>query len=307
MDTKVKTQAKDFFNYFGALITLLASSGALITLWFSTINKIFVDNLYSYTDYSNYALRASISTLIVAMPLYFFFLRSIRKTLEVAPEKKEIWVRKWITYLTAFLAGASVAGNLIVTINIFLSGEITARFALKALTVFLIGGGILFYYAHEIRETATRRFNLTFAVITAVVTVISFVVAFAVIGSPAKARMARFDQQRTQVLYSLNSAVRTFYVESGKLPESMKEITSGNYKYYSFEDPETNEPLVYRKLSSTQYELCAEFNLDTTKKPVAQDRYYSYDGYNEAFGIHKAGVQCFTEEAEANLYKPSRD
>ncbi|MBU0973130.1 MAG: hypothetical protein KKC20_20975, partial [Proteobacteria bacterium] len=71
---------------------------------------------------------------------------------------KDSGVRRWLTYLILFVSSMVVLGVLISVINAFLDGELTARFILKAATIFIISGAVDCFYFYDIkREDMSRK------------------------------------------------------------------------------------------------------------------------------------------------------
>ncbi len=310
MDTKPKTQAKDFFIYLGALVTLMSSAVSLITIWFSTLERALPDALDGgYYDVYSYAMRAAIATIVVMFPLFIVFIRAIRKNIEAHPEKAELGVRKWLSYLTIFIAGATVAGDLIVTINAFLGGELSARFAAKALVILVVGGGILFYYLKDIKAVVSQKFNVTFAVVTGIIILITLITAFAVTGSPLTIRKMKFDSQRVSDLSAIQSAATEHWRIKRAFPEIYNDLSKSSYTSTLPKDPETTKDYEYSKISDTSYQICANFALDNSKNAANNSNtyYYNTQGYTgESYNSHGAGRVCFTRTIDPAYY-PKND
>jgi len=68
------------------------------------------------------------------------------------PVKRASPVRKWLTYLTLFIAATVLIGDLITLVYNALGGELTTRFLLKVLTVAVIAGGTFGYYLWDLRQ-----------------------------------------------------------------------------------------------------------------------------------------------------------
>ena len=60
-------------------------------------------------------------------------------------------IRRWLTYLTLFIAACILVGDLIALLDSVLSGELTIRFVLKVLVVGGIAAGIFSYYRWSMR------------------------------------------------------------------------------------------------------------------------------------------------------------
>jgi hypothetical protein len=148
-----KTTPKDFFLWAGAMITLYASAVAFIRLVFDYINYVFPDTLnnYYYVDPYSGSVSFEIATLIVLFPIFLVLMRVIRNTMIVDASRRDIWIRRWALYLTVFIAGATIAGDLITLLYYFLSGQdITIRFVLKVLVILLVAGGGFMHFLADL-------------------------------------------------------------------------------------------------------------------------------------------------------------
>ncbi len=151
--------AREAFLYLVSFISLyiwVFSFGALlfsfIDLWFPDIARG-----YYYGDFTGGGMRVAISSLIVAFPLYVFLMRQLQKGAKADPERRESRVRKWLSYLTLVVASSVLIGDLISVIFNLLGGELTIRFLLKALTVFVITGALFGYYLSDLQEEKEKQ------------------------------------------------------------------------------------------------------------------------------------------------------
>ena len=139
-----KTTPRDFFLHLGAIVALVVSVVSIINLYFSIINYYFPDQLAG--NYYANTIAWPISVLIVMVPLLYIFEYMINKDITKSIEKAELWIRKWRVYLILFITGATIVGDIIALINVYLSGEISTRFLYKILVVIVISGIIFAYY-----------------------------------------------------------------------------------------------------------------------------------------------------------------
>ena len=122
---------------------------------FELIDRGFPDPLDDLgTGYSVRAVRQAIAALVVAFPIYVFLSHRVNAAIRKDPTKRGSKIRKWLTYMTLFIAAAVLVGDLSAVIYSLLSGELTVRFVLKALTVLAIAGAIFGYYLWDLREDA---------------------------------------------------------------------------------------------------------------------------------------------------------
>lgn len=293
-----KSTARDFFLHLLSIVTLYMSATAFITLLFQYVNHFFPDALlpdYYYYDMSNGPLRFAIATLVVVFPVYIWSAWYLKKGYTKNPELKTIGVRKWLVYLTLFVATFMIIGSLISILNSFLSGELTVRFFLKALSVLLVAAMIFAYYLYDIRDALTKGKRNIFRYGAIGLVAIFVIGAFFLVGSPTTQRALRFDGMRSQHLQSLKYSVDAYYAQLGELPASLVDLNKPPYYFGgTTNDPETGVEYEYRATGDREYELCATFtmssnevknNSKTTYQP-AEPNMFAYE--------HESGRQCFS-------------
>src|SRR5688572_12495145 len=129
MDMNNKTTAKDFFLQFGAIASFYASAIALVTLLFEVINAAYPKVTSGYQYYGYPSISFQVATLIVAFPLFLILSWFLQKSYAAEPALRESFMRRWLSYITLFVAGAVVAGDLVTLIYMFLDGqELTTGF-----------------------------------------------------------------------------------------------------------------------------------------------------------------------------------
>jgi len=147
--------ARDAFVYLVIFATLAISAIHFGSLIFEVIEKTVPDVLDERREgYSVNAVRQAIAALIVAFPIYVILSHRVNSAMKRDPTKRSSRIRKWLTYLTLFVAAAVLVGDLSSVIYGLLAGELTTRFILKVLTVLLIAGAIFGYYLWDLRDDA---------------------------------------------------------------------------------------------------------------------------------------------------------
>ena len=61
-------------------------------------------------------------------------------------------MRRWLTYLTLFVAAAVLIGDVANLVYSLLGGELTVRFCLKVLTIGGIAGTAFWFYLSDLRR-----------------------------------------------------------------------------------------------------------------------------------------------------------
>ena len=97
------------------------------------------------------SIRFSVSSLIVAFPLFLYLSNFTAREVRQDPAKRASRVRRQLTYLTLFVAAAVIIGDLIAFLNDLLGGELTTRFVLKVLVVAAIAAALFLYYLRDLR------------------------------------------------------------------------------------------------------------------------------------------------------------
>ncbi|KPK11965.1 MAG: hypothetical protein AMJ68_04005 [Acidithiobacillales bacterium SG8_45] len=146
--------AKEAFLYLVLFTALYLSAFNLGSLIFQFINKAFPDPASArwISEMSSTRIRWSASVLIVAFPVYLYVSYLLSQAVKKDPVKRTSRVRKWLTYITLYIAAGALVGDLVTLVFNVLGGELTVRFVLKFLTVGVIAGGIFFYYLSELRK-----------------------------------------------------------------------------------------------------------------------------------------------------------
>ena len=314
-----KTTPRDFFLHLGALIALIVSVVSIINLYFSIINYYFPDQLAGYFYSSNIAWP--ISVLIILVPVLYIFEYLINKDIAQSIEKAELWIRRWRVYLTLFITGATIIGDLIVLLNVYFSGEISTRFLYKILIVIVISGIIFTYYIlsknNSINQSKNNIKKIS-AILGIVVTLLAVVLGFMVVGSPTKQRNLRFDSTRVSDLSSIQWQIISHWQQKGILPVSLDDLNDSINGYVVPADPKTKANYEYKGSivnNKANFELCANFALETQDNEgrgdyyggnsygIARDAMYSVvypDGDNN--WKHSAGRSCFTRTIDPDKY-----
>jgi type II secretory pathway pseudopilin PulG len=289
---KTKTTAQDFFIYLGVLIGLYATAISLINLLFSLINKWLPDTNNFYFESFSSVARISIAVLIIFFPAFLYLSRISTKAVVLTPEKKEMWVRRWFSYLTLFIAGLTIAIDSATLIYRFIGGEdLTLRFVLKVIVVLVIALVIFRFYLSELRRdfTLPTPYRKYYHYIAWIIVVAAIIFGIVAIGSPTTQRNIRFDQQRVNDLSSIQNAVTDYYRANNKLPADLLTLTQGTTYYLSsVVDPVTKINYDYKILAANKYNICAVFSSDSNETSNNDVSYPATDMWK-----HGVGQTCF--------------
>ena len=153
---KSKAGPRDVFLHLFAIFTLYFAAIRFGMLIFRYIDIGIPDPLrgsdyYSLT-YAYNSIRLSIASLIVVFPAYLWVTRYLNKIYSASPEKFNLWTRKWLIYVTLFLAAVTIIIDLVTLVYEFLGGDLTLPFVLKIATVLFIAASIFSYYLWDLRR-----------------------------------------------------------------------------------------------------------------------------------------------------------
>jgi hypothetical protein len=146
--------AREVFVYLILFSALYATAFNVGALAFHVIDNSFPDPLQNtyVRSYLANEIRWNISTIIVTFPLFMFTFRAVTRADAIDPTKRASRPRKWLTYLTLFIASVALMGDLSVLVYNVLGGELTVRFLLKVATAAIIAGGIFAYFLADMRK-----------------------------------------------------------------------------------------------------------------------------------------------------------
>lgn len=146
--------AREAFFYLLLFATLYISAFNLGNLLFAFIEKALPDPAYNEMSgiWNNERIRSSVSSLIVAFPVFLFLTMKISRELLSTPSGRSSGIRRWLTYITLFIAAGIIIGDLISLLYRFLGGELTLRFILKSLVAGTIAGTLFVYYLGGLRQ-----------------------------------------------------------------------------------------------------------------------------------------------------------
>lgn len=293
-----KSTPKDVFLHLLAIVLLYIGLFSFIALLWQYVDALLPDQLdyYRYANASA-AMKNSIASLVVVWPVFIFVNWLLKKQEKQEAGKREIKVKKWLLYLTLFIASLAMIIDLIVLINNFLDGSLTLNFFLKVLAVLVVAGAVFWYYLWDLKQVAVNKQNLPklFAWITSGVILFAIIAGFFVMGTPKEQRAKRFDEQRLQNLQMLQSEIINYWQAKGTLPADIADLKNDVTGFIPPQDPRTTAAYEYQAKGDLVFELCTVF--ETTGEDIktgVKPQYIGPDYYGFAANWqHGAGRVCF--------------
>ena len=295
-----KTSVKDFFLNLGAIVALYTVVVSLLNLVFTVINKAY-PQINTYTNGSS-SISLPVSILIIFFPIYILLMWLLEREYTAEPEKKHLGIRKWLTYITLFISGLTLAGDLVTVIYYFLDGqELTAGFLLKIIFVLIITLGVFLYYISDIREKLTSTSRKVWLAVSMVVILASVIWGFVVLGSPLTQQLIKHDQQKVSDLQNIKYEVENYYQTKGGLPGSLSDLSTINYSVTPV-DAQSGQPYeyIFGGQGANAYQLCATFNTNSNEQKGGANPPLNYNGSQ---WTHPAGHYCFNQTISTSQYK----
>ena len=299
-----KMSALDFFLHLGVIVVLYVMVGFLLNLVFTVINVAYPQVATNYYYYQP-SISFPVAALIVLFPLFVLLSWLVYRSYDVDIAKKHLSVRKWLTYLTLFLTGGVIAGDLITVIYYYLDGqELSVSFMLKALTLLLVSLVIFSYYLRDLQSKISSAQRKIWTIIAAVMILLSIIAGFWVIGSPRNQRLMRYDAQKVSDLQNIQSQILSYWQMKGILPVTLDALRDST-TYFSIPlDSQTGKQYEYSTDGKQSFRMCATFNLksanENTAPRVSNAMYYV--GMENENWKHDVGYTCFSRTVDPERY-----
>ena len=147
--------AREAFVYLVLFSTLYVSAFTLGALLFQFIDLAFPHPAADPAlteELLREGMRFSISLLVVTFPVFVFVSWTNDRAVREDPRRLLSKVRRWLTYLTLFVAAGILIGVVTSIVYSLLGGEMTTNSVLKVLTVGAITGSVFGYFLRDIRK-----------------------------------------------------------------------------------------------------------------------------------------------------------
>lgn len=314
MENQLKSTPRDVFMYLLVTATLYTSVVSFIALLFAYVDALYPDQLNFCFGCGLDQIRWSSSILIVVFPVFLFIFGRLRKEYVKMPEKREIKARKWLVYLTLFLAAVTIIADLVAIIFNFYSGELTARFFLKTVVVLAVAAAVFWYYLWDIKkESVDSKKTKTIVWVTSLVVLAALAGGFFIVGSPAQQRERRFDERRVSDLQSIQSAIiYEYYQNKQKLPVRLDDLKNDITGFTPPVDPQTGRSYEYRVTGTLSFELCADFKASSQDGGTVGRGKYPEPAIERGPFLqgqqnwqHGSGQVCFSRTIDPDFFKPS--
>jgi hypothetical protein len=300
---RASSSPKEAFFFLVMFSTLYGAAFAFGAMVFDLIN-LALPQPGETVSWRIQSLRFGIAWTVVAFPIFLWMSGLIAREAVRNPGQRISPIRRWLTYLTLFVAATAIVADMIALIVTFLEGDITLRFSLKVAVVAILAGGSFTYYLRDLRRDevapaasapvrASVGARLAFAgLIGAVVAVVGLGCWFA--GSPMRARLLAQDRQRVQDMQTIYRRVEQHYRDKGQLPVSLTACDISPAMFIEHKkDRVTGKPYVYRVVDATHFEIGATFALASAPEESARRRYSIGGPESDGFWRHDAGPRVF--------------
>jgi hypothetical protein len=270
--------AREAFLHLVMFAALYTAVIAAVSLTFSLIDAMLPDAAAPLmtAEFRRAQIRWAIAALIVSFPSLVLLGRQLLGEIRRTPDRARSPIRRWLTYLTLFIAALAVGIDVMTLVYRLLSGDVTLRFAFKVAAVLVLAGGPFLYYFASLRQSPEalgrsplhRRFAWT-SIALAVVMVIGGLVAA---GMPSAVRAEQIDARRLEDLRAIHDGVMRLSFGDGwrdpavpliqvrALPESLDVVAREAAGVRPrIQDPLNGTRYTYDVTGKTTFRLCAGF------------------------------------------------
>lgn len=144
--------AREAFTYLLLFTTLYIVTFNLGSLLFAFIDQALPDPALPRSGAAaRSGMRFATAALVVAGPVFLYMSSRTSRAEHADPSARLSPIRRWLTYLTLFVAACVLLGDVTTAVYSLLGGELTTRFVLKVLVVGGIAGAVFWYYVGDLR------------------------------------------------------------------------------------------------------------------------------------------------------------
>lgn len=248
-------------------------------------------------------VRFSVASLLVAFPVFLFTSRIVGRALAADPEKRNSGVRRWLTYLTLFIAACVLIGDFIALLLSALKGELIGSFAARVAVVGAIAGWLFVHYLggmqREESDEARAPRSPWLPRAAALVVGLAIVAGLWLSGTPTVARKNVFDRQRVEDLSTLSNEILAQRRVTGRLPDDLSALSGpvARAGALRLRDPLTNAPYEYTVVTPDSFTLGAVFQRPDSLGPSG--------AFASPFWSHGAGPTRFGFAVRAEVVAPT--
>jgi hypothetical protein len=254
---------QQFALQLGSLISLYLSLSFLLVLLFGLITLLFPDPSEQYyaIESASSSVRLGIAMVVVFFPTYIVLTRIVNRLRRKDAVAQYLTLTKWLIYLSLLAGILTLLVDLVVVLNYFLEGDMTARFIYKATSVLVVIGAAVHYYILDARgywaknESASilYGFGAGFVVLAAVA------FGFTHIATPSQVREQKIDAKEITDLQAIQYKIEeSMNLSSSTLPKTLGEA----YGEFPVPTAPTGRPAYRYELTDRGFKLCATFSSD---------------------------------------------
>lgn len=255
--------AREALIYGLVFISLGAVAVHLVVLGFLLTDMLLPEQGQNLR-YVRAGMRWPIAALIAFTPVFLLLNRAIQRKSAADQGRRRSLVRKWVASVTLLIATVSLLGDLVVTLFSLLNGEMTLRFAIKAVIVAVVAGLVFAYYRDELDEDTgpDAKANQRGLAVSAILACVAVAVVAGLIigGGPIRARQENRDSERYGDLMAINRHVECRISEVGRIPDTLEnsEICPADFPT---NDPYTGDAYAFSQIDDRHWRVCADFEL----------------------------------------------
>ena len=146
---RASVTARDSFTYLLLFTTLYVAVFSLGAILFHLVDAWLPDPVHDARETLREAIRSPVSSFIVAAPAFLLMARRVAAAVRLDPTERLSPTRRWLTYLTLFVASCVLIGDVTSLVYQLLGGALATRFLVKAGIAGALAGCVLAYFAED--------------------------------------------------------------------------------------------------------------------------------------------------------------
>jgi len=254
---------QQFALQLGSLISLYVSLSFLLVLLFGLITLLFPDPSEQYyaIESASSGVRLGIAMVVVFFPTYIVLTRIVNRVRRSETTEQYLTLTKWLIYLSLLAGFLTLLIDLVVVLNYFLEGDLTARFIYKAVSVLVVIGAAVHYYVLDARNywAKNESASILYGIGAGILVFTAVAYGFAHVATPSQVREQKLDAKEITDLQAIQYKLEeSMNLSSSTLPKTLEEA----YGQFPVPTAPTGRPAYSYEVTERGFKLCATFATD---------------------------------------------
>lgn len=227
----------------------------------------------------------------------FLFLTTTKRVL-AAPGVRRLKSRRILGLMSSVISVGFLILYVYVGIDEVINGRMLQTFGTGDMIGIAISMTIFVFLLWQLKEDKRMTINdmvkyYRFIGLLSIIYLALLILGFSIVGSPSKLKSKMHDTARSDKIMYLIGHIGGYAEMHKRLPASREEFLKNERQGVIglFQDPVTRLPFEYSALSPTEYEICVDFDTESTDDSDTEFHVYSKGKVGNPY-IHKKGHDC---------------